>query len=105
MYAVGEKEDLTDWLREVKSWNWLALRVRVGVEPVPLNQSGADGMSANGHSRIGTRGCDTGARGGKGRGEWVELEKIAEALEWLKARGRGGMLLDIGMGAGSGSTR
>ncbi|GMK53975.1 hypothetical protein CspeluHIS016_0105610 [Cutaneotrichosporon spelunceum] len=33
-YAIGEREDLEEWTREVKSWNWLALRVRVGIEPV-----------------------------------------------------------------------
>lgn len=48
------------------------------------------------------RGSSDGARGGKGRGEWTELEKISEALEWLRARGREGLLLDIGMGGGGG---
>jgi hypothetical protein len=48
------------------------------------------------------RGSSDGARGGKGRGEWVELEKISEALEWLRVRGREGLLLDIGMGGGGG---
>ena len=48
------------------------------------------------------RGSESGARGGKGRGEWVELEKISEALEWLRVRGREGLLLDIGMGGGGG---
>jgi len=48
------------------------------------------------------RGSESGARGGKGRGEWTELEKISEALEWLRSRGREGLLLDIGMGGGGG---
>jgi len=48
------------------------------------------------------RGSSDGARGGKGRGEWTELEKISEALEWLRVRGREGLLLDIGMGGGGG---
>jgi len=47
------------------------------------------------------RGSESGARGGKGRGEWTELEKISEALDWLRARGREALLLDIGMGGGS----
>jgi hypothetical protein len=50
------------------------------------------------------RGGEDGARGGKGRGEWIELEKISEALEWLKRRGREGLLLDLGMGGGTGAT-
>ncbi|BEJ13775.1 hypothetical protein CspHIS471_0309490 [Cutaneotrichosporon sp. HIS471] len=26
-YAIGEREDLEEWTREVRSWNWLALRL------------------------------------------------------------------------------
>lgn len=88
-YAIGEREDLEEWLREVKSWNWLALRVRVGIEPVPGGEEELEG-----------RGKDVGARGGKGRGDWVELEKIGEALEWLRKRGREKLLLDTGIGGG-----
>ena len=91
MYAVGEHDDLVEWLREVKRWNWLALRVRIGVEPVP-----------DGQVEKGGKGKEEGARGGKGRGQWVELEKISEALEWLRTRGREEMLLDLGIGGGSG---
>jgi len=87
-YAMGEKDDLDEWVREVKSWNWLALRIRVGVEPLPSRAE-----------EMGTRGKEDGARGGKGRGEWVELEKIGEALEWMRKRGREGLLLDIGIGS------
>lgn len=83
-YAIGDKEDLEEWLREVKSWNWLALRVRVGIEPTPEEQL--------------SRNHEDGARGGKGRGDWVELEKIGEALEWMRKRDKDKMLLDIGIG-------
>ncbi|CAD6571455.1 MAG: hypothetical protein TREMPRED_000294, partial [Tremellales sp. Tagirdzhanova-0007] len=72
MYAIGERDDLVEWLREVKSWNWLALRVRVGAEPV------VSGLMDEG------KGKGAGARGGKGRGEWLEVEKINDALEWLR---------------------
>lgn len=88
-YAIGEREDLEEWTREVKSWNWLALRVRVSVEPVPGAEEELQGS-----------GRESGARGGKGRGDWVELEKIGEALEWLRKRGREKMLLDTGIGGG-----
>lgn len=87
MYATGTKDDLTEWIREVKSWQWLALRVRMSAEPI----EGADEMGS-------TKGGERGARGGKGRGEWVELEKINEALDWLKVRGREHLLLDLGIG-------
>lgn len=89
-YAVGDKDDLEEWMREVKSWNWLALRVRVGVEPIRDAEVELEG-----------RGKESGARGGKGRGDWVELKKIGDALEWLKKRGREQMLLDIGIGGSS----
>jgi len=90
MYAIGDHDDLVEWLREVKSWNWLALRVRIGVEPLP-----------DGQAEEGSKGKQVGARGGKGRGGWVEVGKINEALEWLRKRGREKLLLDLGMGAGS----
>ncbi|WOO77410.1 RWD domain-containing protein 2B [Vanrija pseudolonga] len=89
-YAIGHRDDLDEWLREVKSWNWLALRVRLGIEPLPEEALG------------GGRGSESGARGGKGRGDWDELEKISEALDWLKKRGREQLLLDIGIGGGGG---
>ncbi|KAL7423088.1 hypothetical protein Q5752_002387 [Cryptotrichosporon argae] len=33
-YAIGARADLDEWVREIKSWNWLALRVRVAIEPL-----------------------------------------------------------------------
>jgi hypothetical protein len=90
MYAIGEREDLLEWLREVKSWQWLALRVRIAPEPIPDDEGRAKG----------DRGGDNGARGGKGRGEWSEVEKIGEALEWLRKEGRERLLTELGMGAG-----
>ena len=87
MYAIGDHDDLLEWLREVKSWNWLALKVRIAAEPL------SDETEEFG------RGKDDGARHGKGRGEWVEVEKINEALDWLRARGRENLLLDLGIGS------
>lgn len=93
MYAIGSREDLEEWQREVKSWNWLALRVRVAPEPIPAESAEDAG---------GGRGSASGARGGKGRGEWAELEKLSDALEWMRIRGRERLLLDVGMGSGKG---
>ena len=88
MYAIGTRQDLVEWIREVKSWQWLALRVRMTPEPL-------EGIELEAR-----RGQD-GARHGKGRGEWVEIEKVGEALEWLRARGRDERLLtDFGIGVG-----
>jgi hypothetical protein len=88
IYAIGAKSDLTEWVREVKSWQWLALRVRVAPEPVEEEEVGGKGKA-------------NGARGGKGRGEWVELEKVGEAVEWMRKRGREQLLTDLGYGVGS----
>jgi hypothetical protein len=91
IYAIGHKDDLAEWVREVKSWQWLALRVRIAPEPVK-DEEGLEG-----------RGKENGARGGKGRGEWQEVEKIGEAVEWLRRRGNGRekLLTDLGMGVGA----
>jgi hypothetical protein len=86
MYAIGDHDDLVEWIKEVKSWQWLALRVRISAEPVEC-------------IALNSRGKEDGARGGKGRGEWTELEKVGEALEWLRARGREDILTDVGIGA------
>ncbi|WWC96068.1 hypothetical protein V866_002935 [Kwoniella sp. B9012] len=91
MYAIGSLSDLEEWIREVKSWNWLALRVRVAPEPIPEEEGVFEKEG---------KGKENGARGGKGRGEWVELEKINEALDWLRGRGQGRerILVDCGVG-------
>ena len=78
MYAEGQRDQLLDWLREVKSWQWLALRVRIAVEPLEH--------------------C---AENTERHGEWTEYEKISDSLEWLRMRGRENVLLDIGMGGSS----
>ena len=90
IYAIGEYEDLVEWVREVKSWQWLALRVRIAPEPCEATQL-----------EEGTRGKEAGARGGKGRGEWVEVEKVGEAVEWMRKRGREALLIQLGIGVGS----
>ena len=90
MYAMGDVEDLEEWIREVKSWQWLALRVRITPEPV---------KSTYGPDEEARRGQDEGARGGRGRGHWDELEKVGEALEWLRPRGSEKLLTDCGIGA------
>ncbi|WVF69145.1 hypothetical protein IAT40_003919 [Kwoniella sp. CBS 6097] len=97
MYAIGELADLEEWIREVKSWNWLALRVRITPEVIP------DEVGREGDLHSGSKGKENGARGGKGRGEWTELEKINEALDWLRNRGAGRekLLMDFGVGGGA----
>lgn len=88
IYAMGAREDLAEWVREVKSWQWLALRVRISPEPID-------------EADVGGKGRDSGARGGKGRGEWIELEKVGDAVEWMRRRGREKLLTDLGIGVGA----
>ncbi|EKC97737.1 hypothetical protein A1Q2_07936 [Trichosporon asahii var. asahii CBS 8904] len=92
-YAMGTESNLKEWLKEVKSWNWLNLRVRVGIEPIPLEYEERSTVQDE------SRGKEEGARGGLGRGNWVELEKISDALTWMRDRGREEMLTEIGIGA------
>lgn len=92
-YAMGREESLKEWLKEVKSWNWLNLRVRVGVEPIPPTYEERSTVQDE------SRGKSDGARGGLGRGNWVELEKISDALTWMRDRGREEMLTELGIGA------
>jgi hypothetical protein len=88
LYAQGERDDLAEWLREVKSWNWLALRVRIAIEPV-LDESASAGT-----------GGENGDKGDKKqRGDWRELDKLGEAMEWLAIRGREDILIDAGVGS------
>ncbi|OCF43560.1 hypothetical protein I317_02578 [Kwoniella heveanensis CBS 569] len=96
MYAIGERSDLEEWIREVKSWNWLALKVRITPEVIP-DEEGREDPSTR------SKGKENGARRGKGRGDWTELEKINEALDWLKNRnpGREKLLMDFGVGGGA----
>ncbi|WWC70722.1 uncharacterized protein I206_104673 [Kwoniella pini CBS 10737] len=92
MYSIGREDDLEEWIREVKSWNWLALRIRISPETIEDESSLIEE----------SKGVENGARGGKGRGDWTELEKINEALDWLRSRGEGRdkILIDAGVGGG-----
>lgn len=94
MYAIGDEADLMEWIREIKSWNWLALRVKMSPEPIPEEKE----------QEAERRGREEGARGGRGRGEWVEVEKVGDALNWLRERGgekRARILTDVGVGGGT----
>lgn len=95
LYAMGEKEDIEEWLDQVKSWNWLALRIRVACEPVPEEML-AYGLTSKGDRG---RGSESGLKNDvKARGDWVELDKLADCLEWMRQRGREKMLVDAGVG-------
>jgi hypothetical protein len=74
-----------EFVREVKGWQWLALRMRF-LEEVPegvgryLDDSEED-------------------RKGERRSSWVEREKIGEVLEDMRVRGRERWFVDLGIGS------
>ncbi|KAF8131493.1 hypothetical protein EV363DRAFT_1398583 [Boletus edulis] len=78
IYAQGDQEAVEAFVREVKGWQWLALRVRF-VEPAPRSESESDGENT----------------------KWVEMTKIGEVLEWMRIRGREALVTDLGIGASS----
>jgi hypothetical protein len=82
IYAQGDLADLEDFAREVKSWQWLALKLRVLESDTSRDKQ--------------TR---------PGRGEWQEVTKIGEALEWLKSVGKDYLLTDSGFGVNSSEKR
>jgi len=83
MYAQGDREAVEAFVREVKGWQWLALRVRF-VEPIPRSESESHSHSESAEN---TR--------------WVEMTKIGEVLEWMRMRGREVLITDFGIGASS----
>ncbi|KAI6017457.1 hypothetical protein EDC04DRAFT_478427 [Pisolithus marmoratus] len=78
IYAEGDKENVEEFVRNVKAMNWLALRVRFveRVEPV----------------------CSQAANIGN---EWVEVQKISEALELMRKKGRESCITKHGIGNSS----
>lgn len=72
IYAEGDLDDLEAFAREVKSWQWLALRMRLLEE--------ADIALAE-------------------KGRWQEVEKIGEAIDWMSANADPSLLTDLGIGA------
>lgn len=72
IYAQGDMDDLEVFAREVKSWQWLALRMRLLEE--------ADVAIAD-------------------KGQWQEVEKIGEAIEWMTNHADPSLLTDLGIGA------
>jgi hypothetical protein len=78
IYAQGDLADLEEFAREVKSWQWLALKLRV--------------LEADLSSKEQER---------PGRGKWEEVTKIGEALDWLRSVGKEYLLTDSGIGVSS----
>ncbi|KAI6159249.1 hypothetical protein EDD17DRAFT_907587 [Pisolithus thermaeus] len=77
IYAEGEKENVEEFVKNMKAMNWLALRVRF------VEQVAASAQTAN-----------TGD-------EWVEVQKISEELELMRKKGRKLCITNHGIGNSS----
>ncbi|KAJ9107365.1 hypothetical protein QFC21_000815 [Naganishia friedmannii] len=82
IFAQGDLTDLEDFAKEVKSWQWLALKLRV-LEPDKENTE----------------------KERQRRGRWEEVTKIGEALEWLRGVGKEYLLTDSGIGVTSADSK
>lgn len=78
IYAQGERDSVQQFAANVKSMQWLALRMRF-IEPV-------DGEDGSGYGETG------------GKGTWRELQKVGEVVEEMKRLGREKYMIDMGMG-------
>lgn len=77
IYSEGDEEDIKEFIENVKAMQWLALRVRF-VEPLESSQDP--------HPTVGAP------------SPWVELQKIAEVLSYMRKRGRETTLTNLGIG-------
>ncbi|KAG1786428.1 uncharacterized protein HD556DRAFT_1049417 [Suillus plorans] len=73
IYAQGTQENIQEFVANVKSMQWLALRVRF-VEPIDL---------ANDEHHQG----------------WTEFQKVGEVVEEMKRRGRDKYITEMGIGS------
>lgn len=88
----GERASVEEWVREVKSWQWLALRVRF-VEPLPVwfvQQQEGDAARGDGTDE-------------ETRRRWVEMEKVGDVVDEMRRLGRESYVVEMGVGsAGAG---
>jgi len=86
IYAQGSKEDVEEFVENVKGMQWLALRLRF-LEALP------DEIKA------GSRGDEASLEG------WKELQKVGEVMEEMRRIGREKYVVEMGIGsAGTGTS-
>ncbi|KAF8332529.1 hypothetical protein F5887DRAFT_894449 [Amanita rubescens] len=83
IYAQGERELVEEFAANVKSMQWLALRMRF-VEPVDEVEDGS------------------GNDGTIGKGSWKEFQKLGEVVEEMRRLGRERCVIDMGIGNAQG---
>jgi acylphosphatase len=74
IYAQGLEENIEEFVHNIKSMQWLALRVRF-VEPLPLGEVVHPDKP------------------------WLELEKVGEVLEYMRLIGREKCIVEMGIGS------
>ena len=79
IYAQGEQESVEEFAANVKSMQWLALRMRF-VEPVDEVEDGS-GNDGTGE-----------------KGSWREFQKVGEVVKEMKRLGREQYVVDMGIG-------
>jgi hypothetical protein len=80
IYAQGLKDDIEEFVGNVKAMQWLALKVRF-VEVLDDTEAsiGSEGRELKG---------------------WREFEKVGEVVEEMRKLGRGGYMVEMGIGGG-----
>ncbi|KAG5638932.1 hypothetical protein H0H81_008701 [Sphagnurus paluster] len=76
IYAEGMKEDIEEFVANIKAMQWLALRVRFIEEVL-----------------IGNRTPDKGER------RWIEFSKVGEVVEEMRKLGREQLVVEMGIGS------
>lgn len=80
IYAEGDRVNVEEYVENVKSLQWLALKVRF-VEPVPNNKESLMHPVADGQPR------------------WKEFQKVGKVVEEMRRLGREEYVVEMGIGS------
>lgn len=86
LYAEGQRPDVEEWVKEVKSWQWLALRVRFA-EQLPAKYVSRDDSSIQRQGKTSER------------RRWVEVKKVGDVVDEMRRLGRESYVVEMGIGS------
>ncbi|KAM6497522.1 hypothetical protein JOM56_007995 [Amanita muscaria] len=89
IYAEGKRDDVEEFVANVKAMQWLALRVRF-VEPLLEEPEGIGRGKENAKGR---------------RKGWKEFQKVGEVVQEMKRLGRERYVVEMGIGSGRGQSK
>ncbi|KIL60866.1 hypothetical protein M378DRAFT_167690 [Amanita muscaria Koide BX008] len=89
IYADGERDDVQEFVANVKAMQWLALRVRF-VEPLLEEPEGIGRIKEKAKGR---------------RKGWKEFQKVGEVVQEIKRLGRERYVVEMGIGSESGKSK